>query len=248
MSGAAGAPGAASARDDAGRLRGRPRSSAVDAAIIETVLRLIEDGATMDGLSIERIARGAGVGKATVYRRWPGREALMIDVVRSLEEPGPRPSGGPVRDDLVAVLEFLRRRGLAERNSALLRIVLAHKRAHQELWREYQQTVVAGGRALMVAVLRRGIASGEIRADVDPDLLADLFTGPLLARSLVHERSELPEGLAERIADTVLAGVRPVPDAPPPTVRCQCVTGRGDAPGPGYRRPPRRRCVPVVSQ
>ncbi|MBI0384453.1 TetR/AcrR family transcriptional regulator C-terminal ligand-binding domain-containing protein, partial [Streptomyces albiflaviniger] len=54
-----------------------------------------------------------------------------------------------------------------------------------------------------------GRESGEIRADVDLELLADLFTGPMLARAMLHEWKELPEGLAERIVDTVLEGVSP---------------------------------------
>ncbi|MEK8170459.1 helix-turn-helix domain-containing protein [Streptomyces sp. M19] len=113
------------------RVRGRPRSAEADAAIIEAVLRLIEDGATISDLSMERIAREAGVGKATVYRRWPGKEALMIDVMRSLDaDPEAQPSTGSVRDDLVRVVEFVRRRGLAKRNSALLRTVIAQMQAH----------------------------------------------------------------------------------------------------------------------
>ncbi|AGP58433.1 TetR/AcrR family transcriptional regulator [Streptomyces rapamycinicus] len=191
------------------RLRGRPRSPATDAAIIEAALRLLEEGASVGGLSIEGIAREAGVGKATVYRRWPGKDALMLDVLRSLEEPSPEPAGGSVRDDLVAILEFMRRRGLAKRNSALLRSVITQMHAHKELWRAYDENVIAARRASLRAVLRRGRESGEIRADVDLELLADLFTGPMLARAMLHEWKELPEGLAERIVDTVLEGVSP---------------------------------------
>ncbi|MET7932041.1 TetR/AcrR family transcriptional regulator C-terminal ligand-binding domain-containing protein [Streptomyces sp. NPDC005322] len=191
------------------RLRGRPRSPAADAAIIEAALRLLEEGVTVGALSIEGIAREAGVGKATVYRRWPGKDALMLDVLRSLEEPGPEPAGISVRDDLVTILEFMRRRGLAKRGSALLRGVVTQMHANQELWRAYDENVIAARRASLHAVLRRGQEGGDIRADVDPELLADLFTGPMLSRSILHERAELPEGLAEQIVDTVLQGVSP---------------------------------------
>ncbi|MFE1177012.1 TetR/AcrR family transcriptional regulator [Streptomyces sp. NPDC058773] len=189
--------------------RGRPRSAAADSAIIEAVLRLLEEGASIGELSMEGIARAAGVGKATVYRRWAGKSALMLDVMRSLDAPSPPPAGLSVRDDLVALLEFLRRRGLAKRSSALLRSVVSHVRAQPELWAEYHDTVVRARREALLGVLRRGVASGEIRADRDLETLADLFVGPMLARALFHEWQELPEELPADIVDTVLEGVRP---------------------------------------
>jgi AcrR family transcriptional regulator len=189
--------------------RGRPRNAALDTAVIEAVLRLLEEGATLGELSMERIAREAGVGKATVYRRWSGKEALLLDVMRSLDLQTPQPPGVSARGDLVHMLEFLRRRGLAKRSSAVLRAVITEVRAHPKLWREYQDTVVRARRDIVYGVLRRGMATGEIRSDVDVELLADLFVGPMLSRAVLHEWQELPEGLAERIVDTVLEGVRP---------------------------------------
>ncbi|MFI1256890.1 TetR/AcrR family transcriptional regulator C-terminal ligand-binding domain-containing protein [Streptomyces netropsis] len=191
--------------------RGRPRNAAVDTTVIETVLRLLEDGVTIGDLSMERIAREAGVGKATVYRRWAGKEALMLDVMRSLDGGAqqPSPAGESVRDDLVAMLEFLRRRGLAKRSSALLRTVVAQMQAQPQLWKEYHDTVVTARREAMLGVLRRGTLTGEIRADRDLELLADLFVSPMLSRAMLHEWKEMPEGLAEQIVDTVLEGARP---------------------------------------
>ncbi|MEU2515090.1 TetR/AcrR family transcriptional regulator [Streptomyces syringium] len=190
--------------------RGRPRNAAVDTTVIETVLRLLEEGVTIGDLSMERIAREAGVGKATVYRRWAGKEALMLDVMRSLDSDRQPPAAGEsVRDDLVTMLEFMRRRGLAKRSSALLRTVVAQMQAHPKLWKEYHDTVVTARREALLAVLRRGTLTGEIRADRDLDLLADLFVGPMLTRAMLHEWKEMPEGLAEQIVDTVLEGARP---------------------------------------
>jgi hypothetical protein len=60
----------------------------------------------------------------------------------------------------------------------------------------------------MLDVLRRGITSGELRDDVDLDLLGDLFSGPMLSRAMLRMAASLDEGLAERIVDTVLDGVR----------------------------------------
>ncbi|MCF6521886.1 TetR/AcrR family transcriptional regulator [Streptomyces sp. JJ36] len=191
----------------AGR-RGRPRSAAAGTAIVEAVLRLIEEGESIDGLSVERIARTAGVGKATVYRRWAGKDALLLEVMRTLDEPAVVPRGDSVREDLVAILERLRRRGLAKRESALLRAMMSHFRSHPRLWQAYHDTVIRARRETLHAVLRRGMTRGELRDDIDVELLGELFTGPMLSRALLHEGCELPEGLAERIVDAVLEGAR----------------------------------------
>ncbi|GHC64028.1 TetR/AcrR family transcriptional regulator [Streptomyces cinnamoneus] len=205
--GSTGTPAQGTAR--AGR-RGRPRSAAVDTAVVETVLRLLEQGVTIGELSMERIAREAGVGKAALYRRWAGKEELMLDVLRSLDDVSqPEPPGVSVRDDLVVLLEFLRRRGLAKRSSAVLRTVVTQVKAHPRLWNEYHRTVVTARREAVFAVLRRGMATGEVRSDLDVELLAELFVSPMLTRALLHEWEDLSEGLAERIVDTVLEGVRP---------------------------------------
>ncbi|MGD3105122.1 TetR/AcrR family transcriptional regulator [Streptomyces sp. YGL11-2] len=220
VAGDGGAAAGAGAGAAAPGRRGRPRSAAADSAIIEAVLRLIEDGCSIAELSMERIAREAGVGKATVYRRWSGKSALMLDVMRSLDAPTPPLDGTSVRDDLVSLLEFLRRRGLAKRSSALLRTVVSHVQAQPELWAEYHETVVRARHEALLGVLRRGVANGEIRADRDLDALVDLFVGPMLARAVLHDWKELPEGLSEEIVDMVLEGVRPRPEAEPPgTVR-----------------------------
>jgi AcrR family transcriptional regulator len=189
--------------------RGRPRSAAADGAIIEAVLRLIEGGENLDGLSMERIARTAGVGKATAYRRWPGKDALLLDVMRTLDDHGPAPRGLSVRDDLIEILEWLRRPGLAKRSSAVLRTVLSHFKSHPDLWRQYHDTVIRPRRETLHDVLRRGVAAGELRDDIDVELLGELFVGPMLSWAMLHEWPELPAGLAEQIVDGVLDGARP---------------------------------------
>lgn len=188
---------------------GRPRSEAVERSIIDAVVHLLEEGLPLSELSIERIARTAGVGKATIYRRWDGKEALFVDVVRSMEPVDPPLPGTSVRDDLVAMVEMLRRRGLAKRSSALLHNVFAQMQSYPQLWHMYHHTSVVPRRRRMDEVLRRGIANGEIRSDLDFDLLGDLFVGPMLVRTVLRPEGTPGEGSSERIVDAVLEGVRP---------------------------------------
>ncbi|MEV0123533.1 TetR/AcrR family transcriptional regulator [Streptomyces sp. NPDC050703] len=180
-------------------------------AIIEAVLRLVDEGVPLTELSIERIARTAGVGKATIYRRWDGREALFVDVLRAFEEPDQELPGVSMRDDLVRLLEGLRRRGLTMRSSALLHNVFAQMKALPKLWEAYHATVIDPRRRLTLDVLRRGAANGELRADVDPEMANDLLVGPMLLRTVMRPDAPLDDDLAERIVDTVLEGLRPQP-------------------------------------
>jgi AcrR family transcriptional regulator len=193
-----------------GPVRGRPRSEAVERSIIEAVIKLLEDGVPLAELSIERIARTAGVGKATIYRRWNGKEELFVDVVRTAEPPDAELPGTSMRDDLVALLEQLRQRGLMTRSSALLHSVFAQMKSSPKVWDAYHAIVVAPRRRKQVAVLRRGQANGELRTDVDVELVNDLFIGPMLFRTIMQPNSALPEGLSEQIVDAVLEGLRPV--------------------------------------
>ncbi|MFC1230295.1 TetR/AcrR family transcriptional regulator [Streptomyces prasinus] len=194
-----------------GPARGRPRSEAVERAIIEGAMKLLEDGVPLAELSIERIARTAGVGKATIYRRWSGKEELFVDVLRAAEPVDPELPGTSLRDDLVALLESLRRRGLARRASVILHNVHAQMKSSPKIWAAYRDTVVLPRRRLGLEVLRRGRENGELRADVDLELLHDIVVGPLLVRTLLRPDAGLPDGLAEQVVDTLLQGLRPAP-------------------------------------
>ncbi|MFI6872382.1 TetR/AcrR family transcriptional regulator [Streptomyces sp. NPDC050400] len=190
-------------------VRGRPRSEAVEQAIVEGVISLIEEGVPLTELSIERIARTAGVGKATIYRRWAGKEELFVDVVASIEEPDPELPGTSMRDDLVRLLEHMRRRGLNMRNSALLHNVIGQMKTLPKLWEAYHEVVVEPRRRAMADVLRRGVAEGELPADTDIEFAADLFTGPMLLRTVMRPDAPLADGLSERVVDTVLTALKP---------------------------------------
>ncbi|MFG3493831.1 TetR/AcrR family transcriptional regulator [Streptomyces sp. NPDC047928] len=196
--------------------RGRPRSEAVERAILRGAMALLEEGVPLADVSIERIARTAGVGKAAVYRRWPGKEALFVDLLRSVEPPDPELPGTSVRDDLIALLEAVRRRGVAKRSSVLPHDLFAQVRGYPRLWEAYRATVIEPRHRLAVDVLRRGVERGEIRSDVDIELINDLFVGPLLLRTVMRPDAPLDPDLPARIVDTVLAGARP-PAPPTPT-------------------------------
>ncbi|MEV8455847.1 TetR/AcrR family transcriptional regulator [Streptomyces sp. NPDC052095] len=191
--------------------RGRPRSAAAERAILDAVAALLEAGEPLGGLSIERIARTAGVGKATIYRRWSGKEELFVDVLRDIEPPEPAVSGTAGLADLRLLLESIRGRGLAHRSSALLHNVFAQMKSHPRLWDEYHRNVIGPRRAAMTAAVRRAVEAGELRADLDVELMGDLFLGPMLVRTVHRPDAPLPEDLADRIVRTLVEGLAPHP-------------------------------------
>ncbi|MCF2540792.1 TetR/AcrR family transcriptional regulator [Streptomyces sp. FB2] len=193
-----------------GPTRGRPRSEAVERSITEGVLKLLEDGVPLAELSIERIARTAGVGKAAIYRRWSGKEELFVDIVRAAEPPDPELPGTSVRDDVVALLEQTRQRGLMTRSSVLLHNVIAQMKSSPKIWDAYHANVIEPRRRKQYAILRRGQETGELRTDIDIDVMNDMVFGPMLVRAVMRPDADLPEGLAEQIADVALTGLRPV--------------------------------------
>src|SRR4051812_38737959 len=85
----------------AARPPGRPRSERADKAIVDATLALLVEEGGVSGVSIEAVAARAGVGKTTIYRRWPNKEALIIDALAALREPIVEPRGQSVREDLI---------------------------------------------------------------------------------------------------------------------------------------------------
>ncbi|MQS11973.1 TetR/AcrR family transcriptional regulator [Streptomyces kaniharaensis] len=207
-------PAAEAAQPCAAARRGRPRSEAAEQAIFTAVEDLMAGGTALSELTIEGIATAAGVGKATIYRRWPNKEALLVDVVSRLEVPMPEPTGGGARDDLVAVIDYMRRRGLAKRSRWLLKAAFGQLHSLPELSAAYRDRVVRPRREAALELVRRAVDEGVLRSDLDVDLLCDLLMGPILYRSILWDDSDLedPE-LARTMVDALLDGLAPRPAA-----------------------------------
>ncbi len=165
---------------------------------------MAEEGA--EGCTIEAIAGRSGVAKTTIYRHWPSRTALVIDAVRGLmDDPVEVPDTGDVRGDVAALLaslaDRLRTGHLAEVAPALVAAVDADPQLA-----ELMDVYVSGRREPMRAVLRRGIARGQLPEDLDVELVADAVAGPLFYRRLVARRPASPE-YVRALVDLLFAGL-----------------------------------------
>jgi AcrR family transcriptional regulator len=187
--------------------RGRPRDEAVDAAVLAaTVDELVERG--FAALSIERVAARAGVAKTTVYRRWPSAPDLAVEAMRAFEQDAANPPEGTVRDQLLWLVEVMRRKWNDPQYSAIMRRVTADGVANPDAYRRARNKLVGPHLAALTAVLDRGVAEGIIRRDVDLGWVRQLITAPIMAATLTF-KDRVTRAQVEFAVDTVLRGVAP---------------------------------------
>ncbi|WP_432705195.1 TetR/AcrR family transcriptional regulator [Actinoplanes regularis] len=186
---------------------GRPRNAQADEAILDAVLTLLAEGQSAAALSIEAVAARAGVGKATLYRRWPNKEALLIDAVRSMKGPIPELGGTSVRDDLIALVTA-NRSSRAREFGIVTACLLPDLLRDSELNRMHH-TVMEPRRELMREILRRGIADGELRPDLNVELTLLMLGGSSMMQGMFDFRTGVPDKeFPTALVDAVLRGAR----------------------------------------
>ncbi|MEU5554164.1 TetR/AcrR family transcriptional regulator [Micromonospora sp. NPDC047793] len=191
---------------DAPRPPGRPRSVRADEAIVEATLDLLAEGSTIEAISVEAIAARAGVGKATIYRRWPGKNALLSDALRTLKGDPPQPAGGSVREDLITLVSAIGHH-IDPRAAKIMPCLVPVVKRDPEQYALYQN-IIEPRRAVMREVLRRGVRDGELRADLDVEVTMAMLTGPMLIQRVMNWNPDLDTTtLPEKVVDQVLEGI-----------------------------------------
>ena len=199
-----GAPGPGEA-PDAARRPGRPRSERAEQSIIEaTIEALAERG--IDGVHCEDVAARAGVGKATLYRRWGGKEDLLIAAFAAMKHPLPEPRGESVRADLIALLAVIAADADDPRFAQQYALLHGAGERYPRLVARYREQVVEPRRELVRVVLRRGIETGELRADIDVEVAMLMLTGAVMARGK-HDPTPAAPGFVDRAVDELLRGI-----------------------------------------
>ena len=189
------------------RSAGRPRSAAAERRIRDAALALLAERG-IGGFSVEAVAVRAGVAKTTIYRRWPTKEEMIVSVVTELKGPAVPPPGGSVRDELVHLLRETGRQDRASGWGPLMAWLVVDAEEHPELVASIWRRGVGPRRAYLAGVLRRGVAEGQIRPDIDLDLLIDMLVNPVVSRIRL-KREPLTDEQVAQVVDIILAGVRP---------------------------------------
>jgi AcrR family transcriptional regulator len=189
---------------DVDRRPGRPRDPHLDQAILAATVELLcEQGFART--SVEAVAERAGVGKATIYRRWANREELLLAAGGAMGPCPADPDSGDLRHDLVTLLGGLVSVMGTTPVGELLPATVDEAARNPEL-RVRLDAFIDARRAPVRSALTRAAARGELKADVDVDLVLDLLSGPVFTRVLVTGRP-LGPGLATGIVDTLLGGI-----------------------------------------
>ena len=191
------------------------RGAVREDAILRATLELLAESG-YDQLTIDAVAARARCSKATIYRRWPGKAALVITAVRrhAGQPAAAAPDTGSLRSDLLAALEAMRS-GLSGQDAALILGLLSAMHRDPELAGAVREQVLDAKRQVFGAVIARAAARGQVRAAADGALLAEISSAVLLSRLLVTGEP-LDDAFTQHLVDAVLLPALGQP-APPMT-------------------------------
>jgi AcrR family transcriptional regulator len=168
------------------RGRGRPRSEQAHRAILDATLTLVDE-AGYGPLTIEAVASRAGVGKTTIYRRWPSKLELVVEAVAELRPALPPADTGSVRGDFMAFQRSQIDRVAAGPLPRIAPRLIAESVGDPELHAAVQRELIAPVRQAIGEVLQRGVDRGELLADLDMELATDIVHGTVVYRILMSQ-------------------------------------------------------------
>jgi AcrR family transcriptional regulator len=193
----------------ANKAAGRPRDARTTAAILEAALDLGRESG-FDALTIEGVAARAGVGKATIYRRWPNVWAIVADAVfADVARNAPIQQRATARASFQASMRLVAR-SFRGRQGEILRPLIGRAQIDGTLREALIEQWLLARRQVSREIVRRGIASGELRAGLDPDIVLDALYGPLYHRLLLPhdgDRVDLSDAYVDALIDIVFNGL-----------------------------------------
>jgi AcrR family transcriptional regulator len=180
---------------------GRPRDPACDAAILQATLEVFTQHG-YGGVSMEGVAARAGVGKATIYRRYATKAQLVVEAVRcGVQMDDHLPDTGDLRADLITMMEPLLRR-LRGGDGQLLTTFAAERLRNPDLAEEFDRSVIGKKREHLRQLVTAAVDRGDLAGDVDVDLIAEAAPAFLWHHALYG--LPMADDLLDRILDLVL--------------------------------------------
>jgi AcrR family transcriptional regulator len=187
--------------------RGRPRSAEVDQAILLAAADLLAERG-LDAMTIEDVAERAGVGKASIYRRWPTKGTLALDafLVDFLTKQPPV-DNGDLESDLREALTLWATAVVGTSTGRALVGLVAEAQSDDDLSKGWAERVVMPVREQHRTMVERAIERGEVPAGSDVDVIMDLLYGAAYHR-LLQGHLEISPEFIERVARVVAAGAK----------------------------------------
>ena len=191
---------------------GRPRSARSQKAIIDATNALLkEKGGT--GLTIEAIAKRAGVGKPTIYRWWPSLADLVLEVL--LGQADAEIAVPPFRSLRETLGRFLRQsmKVIADGAGVHLRFLMAHAQQNDAFRERFRENFTARRRAVLKSIFLEAARRGEIGSERDLDLLVDMVFGAMWFRLLVGHHA-MDESFADELTEVIITLGTPASPSP----------------------------------
>ena len=184
---------------------GRPRSQQSRAAVLRATSELMRE-VGLRAMTTEDIAARSGASKATIYKWWPNKYAVAVEAFLSeMAVESADPDTGSAREDFRLALRGLIHFYTGETGRAYAQLV-GEAQVDPKVGAELRDHLVGSRRELVRAIWDRGVARGELRADVDPEVAIDLIFGPAMYR-LVAGHAPLDDTAAEAVVDAAIRGL-----------------------------------------
>lgn len=180
--------------------RGRPLDPEIDQAIVRTAAAIFLEGG-LQRMTVPGVAAAAGVAKTTVYRRYPTPAQLALAAIGHLNADAADPDTGSAREDLIATLEAVRQRI----DPTVTATVLVEAQQHPEILEVARRQMITPAVERFRRVLRRGVETGELKADLDVDLAADAVLGSFFTR--FYERGRPGPDWPRAVVDQLYPGL-----------------------------------------
>jgi AcrR family transcriptional regulator len=185
---------------------GRPRSPRIHQAILRAAVHLVLERG-FKALSIDAIAARAGVGRMTIYRRWPNKAAIVMDAF--VERVDPETLFLPAKTYLESIRLQMRTmaRVFRGKDGALVRALLAEAQFDPDLATALRERWTMPRRRMAIAYFRQGIRNGFLRPDVDPNAMIDVLYAPIYYR-LQMGTGPLSDAYIDEIFDHAIKGLK----------------------------------------
>ena len=187
---------------------GRPRSIQAQQAILAATLSsLAAEG--FDAMSVDAIAAKAGVGKQTIYRWWPSKEALVIDAIKSLQQThDPVIETGSLRNDFLVMATNTFQTWCKPEVRGLALNLLAMMTTYPHIYQAFHEQVIAPRMEQLAQMIRRAQARGDVRQDLGASEIIGLLGGPFWYYLIFNQNETPPEPiLSERLIDAILQAI-----------------------------------------
>ncbi|TJZ99013.1 TetR/AcrR family transcriptional regulator [Actinacidiphila oryziradicis] len=189
------------------RRSGRPRSERARQAVMLAASELLPE-LGLRAMTTDRISERSGVSKATIYKWWPSKYAVAVDAFLAgmfAASREPDPDTGSAREDFRQALRGIMR-FYSSASGRIFAQLVAEAQFDPEVFAELRDRLVASRRELVRAIWDRGVARGELLAEVDPDVGLDMMFGPAMYR-LVAGHGPLTDEAADAVVDAAMCGL-----------------------------------------